>query len=837
MLKKHFKLYKAGKLWLIGAIATLGIMVGGQQALADTTIAPAQQQSSTTAQVVSAAPIQQQSSATVQVVSAATSQSMAAAQPTQPVSNAALAKAPAKQTGDQGALSAVNNNGTEVTRNGKWYLQDKQGQDLNGWQKLNDNRTVYYDPSNNAMVHGEKQINSYWYHFAENNGQVSIGFTNLNDGRHVYYNEKGQMQHGFTQVPNKANNTTSTYHFAENNGDMTKGEAQLNGHWYNFGTDGKMMTGFHHIAGNRTVYYSDKENNKGQMQKGLTKVGNSTYYFALNNGDMFRGEHSINNHWYNFGTNGIMMTGFQRIAGNRTVYYDANGQMQKGLTKVGNNTYYFALNNGNMIKGEVQTNGHWYNFDNNGHMVTGFANIAGNRRVYYNANGQMQKGLTKVGNNTYYFASNNGNMIKGEVQINGHWYNFDNNGHMIVGLAHIAGNRTVYYNANGQMLHGIQQIGKNWYHFAENNGNMTRSAFIYNPAQKSLNYYNQDGVRQTGNVPVKNHVYNFMTNGALKFGQPGEVEIQGAWYLVGPNDQLLTSFQKLESRTVYYDTTTAQMVHGEKKIGNYWYYFALNNGAMATGFVRLPDGRQVYYDNQGHMYYGQLHHNGYWYYFHTNNGAMANGFTKLPDNRTVYYNNQGHMIYGWQRINGRTYFFDQNNGDMYRENHWIGGHEYYFDSQDGHQVDEFTAKTLNWFFNRMGKLTYSMYGSRTGADGTADCSGSVTMAVYNAGGIRPSIIYSTETLPSYLYRNGYRLVYANSGYNNPQVGDVVIWKRRGNSNGAYGHTGIVSGSGANATFISTSFYTEGKPGTAVQNLNYYNYWADDDHPAYYVYRR
>ena len=774
-MKKHFKLYKAGKLWLIGAIATLGIMVGGQQALADTTIAPAQQQSSTTAQVVSAAPIQQQSSATVQVVSAATSQSMAAAQPTQPASNAAPAKAPAKQTGDQGALSAVNNNGTEVTRNGKWYLQDKQGQDLNGWQKLNDNRTVYYDPSNNAMVHGEKQINSYWYHFAENNGQVSISFTNLNDGRHVYYNEKGQMQHGFTQVPNKANNTTSTYHFAENNGDMTKGEAQLNGHWYNFGTDGKMMTGFHHIAGNRTVYYSDKENNKGQMQKGLTKVGNSTYYFALNNGDMFRGEHSINNHWYNFGTNGIMMTGFQRIAGNRTVYYDANGQMQKGLTKVGNNTYYFA--------------------------------------------------------------SNNGNMIKGEVQINGHWYNFDNNGHMIVGLAHIAGNRTVYYNANGQMLHGIQQIGKNWYHFAENNGDMTRSAFIYNPAQKSLNYYNQDGVRQTGNVLVKNHVYNFMTNGALKFGQPGEVEIQGAWYLVGPNDQLLTSFQKLGSRTVYYDTTTAQMVHGEKKIGNYWYYFALNNGAMATGFVRLPDGRQVYYDNQGHMYYGQLHHNGYWYYFHTNNGAMANGFTKLPDNRTVYYNNQGHMIYGWQRINGRTYFFDQNNGDMYRENHWIGGHEYYFDSQDGHQVDEFTAKTLNWFFNRMGKLTYSMYGSRTGADGTADCSGSVTMAVYNAGGIRPSIIYSTETLPSYLYRNGYRLVYANSGYNNPQVGDVVIWKRRGNSNGAYGHTGIVSGSGANATFVSTSFYTEGKPGTAVQNLNYYNYWADDDHPAYYVYRR
>ena len=653
-MKKHFKLYKAGKLWLIGAIATLGIMVGGQQALADTTIAPAQQQSSTTAQVVLAAPIQQQSSATVQVVSAATSQSMAAAQPTQPVSNAALAKAPAKQTGDQGALSAVNNNGTEVTRNGKWYLQDKQGQDLNGWQKLNDKRTVYYDPSNNAMVHGEKQINSYWYHFAENNGQVSIGFTNLNDGRHVYYNEKGQMQHGFTPITNKANNTTVTYHFAENNGDMTKGEAQLNGHWYNFGNDGKMMTGFHHIAGNRTVYYSDKENAKGQMQKGLTKIGNNTYYFALNNGDMFRGEHNINNHWYNFGTNGVMMTGFQRIAGNRTVYYDANGQMQKGLTKVGNNAYYFALNDGNMVKGEVHANGQWYNFDNYGHMVTGFANIAGNRRVYYNANGQMQKGLTKVGNNTYYFALNNGNMIKGEVQTNGHWYNFDNYGHMVTGFANIAGNRTVYYNDNGQMLYGDQLIGQNWYHFAENNGDMARHGLTFDPTTKTFKYFEANGVRRTDPITINKTSYNFdPVTGNLKLTKAGEANINGIWYYVNNNGTLATGFKNIAgNRTVYYNPSNAQMVHGESYIGGHWYFFALNNGDMAKGFTVLPDGRHVYYNQNGQMQYGELNVNGNWYYLATNNGNMTVGFFTLPDGRHVYYDPQGRMAHGFFNANG-----------------------------------------------------------------------------------------------------------------------------------------------------------------------------------------
>lgn len=40
---------------------------------------------------------------------------------------------------------------------------------------------------------------------------------------------------------------------------------------------------------------------------------------------------------------------------------------------------------------------------------------------------------------------------------------------------------------------------------------------------------------------------------------------------------------------------------------------------------------------------------------------------------------------------------------------------------------------VNWFVNHRGKLTYSMYGSRNGADGTADCSGSISQALKEAG--------------------------------------------------------------------------------------------------------
>ena len=495
IMKKHFKLYKAGKLWLVGAIATLSVMIGGQQVLADTTTVPDQQQP---------------------VITQPTTKS---GQPTQPKQQPAQPTAPAKQPADQGALSAVKSNGIEVNKGNNWYLQNKQGQNLNGWQKLNDNRTVYYDPSNNAMVHGEKQLNTYWYHFDENNGQVSRGFTTLKDGRHVYYDK-----------------------------------------------------------------------NNGQMQHGLTKVGKNTYYyFALNNGNMLRGEHNINNHWYNFGTNGVMLTGKQTVAGNRTVYYNDQGQMQYGLTKVGKNTYYFALNNGNMLKGEIQDHGHWYYFGNDGHMITGFATIPGNREVYYNA--------------------------------------------------------------NGQMVYGDQLIKGKWYYFAKNNGDKARHGLTFDSATKTLKYFDDNGVRQSG--IFEGYTFDSAT-GSLKTNKTGEKQINGHWYFVNTNGTLATGFKKIAgNRTVYYNPSNARMIYGEANIGGHWYYFAPNNGNMAKGLTTLPDGRHVYYNkDNGQMQYGEQKVNGNWYYFATNNGNQTVGFFTLPDGRHVYYDQQGRMAHGFFNANG-----------------------------------------------------------------------------------------------------------------------------------------------------------------------------------------
>ena len=194
----------------------------------------------------------------------------------------------------------------------------------------------------------------------------------------------------------------------------------------------------------------------------------------------------------------------------------------------------------------------------------------------------------------------------------------------------------------------------------------------------------------------------------------------------------------------------------------------------------------------------------------------------------------GRIQTGAHRWAGSVYYFDPVTY-LRVDNGWREG--LYFGA-DGRLVNGgFSTRVINWFLQREGKITYSMYGSRTGADGTADCSGSMTMALRTAGASAPQIIYSTETLHSYLLNNGYYLAYEGRGQEATlQYGDVIIWGKKAASLGGNGHTMVATGSGNNPTVISTCYLTEGQRGTAIQEVNYDWYWNDDNRPYQYVYR-
>lgn len=130
---------------------------------------------------------------------------------------------------------------------------------------------------------------------------------------------------------------------------------------------------------------------------------------------------------------------------------------------------------------------------------------------------------------------------------------------------------------------------------------------------------------------------------------------------------------------------------------------------------------------------------------------------------------------------------------------------------------------INWFESRRGKLTYSMYGSRNGSDGTADCSGSISQALKEAG-VNIVGLPSTVTLGSQLANNGFIRVSRNTDWNAERA-DIVLMSwgpDMSSSASSAGHVGCMVDS---TTFISVDYFTGGTPGTAVSSHNWEEYYA------------
>ena len=137
---------------------------------------------------------------------------------------------------------------------------------------------------------------------------------------------------------------------------------------------------------------------------------------------------------------------------------------------------------------------------------------------------------------------------------------------------------------------------------------------------------------------------------------------------------------------------------------------------------------------------------------------------------------------------------------------------------------------VNWFDARKGLLTYSMTGSRNGTDGTADCSGSITQALRDAGATAYAYLYSTVTLGSYLSANGFTRISENQSWD-AQRGDIVLMSwgpGMAYSGGAGGHVLVMKD---HDTSISVDYWTGGQAGTAVSEHNW-DYYYSVNKPQY-----
>ena len=121
-----------------------------------------------------------------------------------------------------------------------------------------------------------------------------------------------------------------------------------------------------------------------------------------------------------------------------------------------------------------------------------------------------------------------------------------------------------------------------------------------------------------------------------------------------------------------------------------------------------------------------------------------------------------------------------------------------------------------------GTITYSMFGSRDGSDGTGDCSG-IMDRVLKAVGFHIEGLPSTVTLGKQLANNGFYRVSINQDWD-AETGDVVLMSWGADmsaSGGAGGHVGLMMD---DTYFISCDYSTKGADGQAINTYPWNEYY-------------
>lgn len=124
-------------------------------------------------------------------------------------------------------------------------------------------------------------------------------------------------------------------------------------------------------------------------------------------------------------------------------------------------------------------------------------------------------------------------------------------------------------------------------------------------------------------------------------------------------------------------------------------------------------------------------------------------------------------------------------------------------------------------------IKYSMTGSRTGADGTGDCSGTIYDSLRKAGASDAGWVLNTDSMHDWLIKNGFKLI-ATSKTWSMKRGDIVILGKKGQSGGAAGHV-FMAVDGTNA--IHCTWKSASANGVYVDNENTMPYSM-----GWYVYR-
>lgn len=132
-------------------------------------------------------------------------------------------------------------------------------------------------------------------------------------------------------------------------------------------------------------------------------------------------------------------------------------------------------------------------------------------------------------------------------------------------------------------------------------------------------------------------------------------------------------------------------------------------------------------------------------------------------------------------------------------------------------------------------IYYSMSGSRTGKDGSGDCSGTLYQGLRNAGMPNAGWVLNTDSMHDWLTKNGWKLLAHNKNWT-AKRGDIVIFGKKGASGGAAGHVVqfISNTQIIHCTYKSASangVYVDNEATTCPYSMGWYAYRYAGKKPA------
>ncbi|MBE6734441.1 MAG: hypothetical protein E7563_03740 [Ruminococcaceae bacterium] len=419
------------------------------------------------------------------------------------------------------------------------------------------------------------------------------------------------------------------------------GIREVNGYFYNFGTDG-VCTGKTKYTGLVTDENGTRYAIAGSIVTGWQLVDDDWYYFDSTTYGV-SGQQKIGVITYEFEEDGKLTSGVWAKTLYGTRYYYGPDYYNKSFQTIDGKEYYFEngyrLEDGWQLTVNISNEHKWYYFDENG---------------VYDRNAVIEDGFY-TDRNGYAYAKN-GEGLRGLQLIDGVYYFFDFKGYAMTGM-----HADRLFGEDFKAVTGIMQTANGPVYYKDGRPNMAGLIMI------DGDYYFAGGAK--GELTVNEVKYVWKANGYLP-----EAE-----YEFGPDGKMLQGIVEKDGKLYYYKNGKGTMAGLINIDGDY--YFA----GGAKGELTVNEYKYVWKTN-GYLPEREYHFGP--------DGKMLNGIAPNADGKLCYYENGVAKMAGLVNIDGDYYFAGGTKGEItvneykyvWKDNGLLPAREYHF-GPDGKMLD------------------------------------------------------------------------------------------------------------------------------------------------------